>query len=133
MDEAGVPGRVLVLRVDPGSPSARARLPPIGHVDRPTAAEVAGAATSTSTTGLSAPAAAPEGTGWPTLVVARKFLIRTFGCQMNEHDSERLAGLLVADGLEPTDDVDEAPTSSCSTPAASGRTPTTSSTATSAI
>ena len=27
---------------------------------------------------------------------------------MNEHDSERLAGLLVADGLEPTDDVDEA-------------------------
>jgi tRNA-2-methylthio-N6-dimethylallyladenosine synthase len=27
---------------------------------------------------------------------------------MNEHDSERLAGLLVADGLEPTDDLDEA-------------------------
>jgi len=40
--------------------------------------------------------------------VARKFLIRTFGCQMNEHDSERLAGLLVADGLEATDDLDEA-------------------------
>jgi tRNA-2-methylthio-N6-dimethylallyladenosine synthase len=40
--------------------------------------------------------------------VARKFLIRTFGCQMNEHDSERLAGLLVADGLEPTEDLDEA-------------------------
>ena len=38
--------------------------------------------------------------------MARKFLIRTFGCQMNEHDSERLAGLLVADGLEPTDDVE---------------------------
>ena len=37
--------------------------------------------------------------------MARKFVIRTFGCQMNEHDSERLAGLLVADGLEPTDDV----------------------------
>ena len=27
---------------------------------------------------------------------------------MNEHDSERLAGLLVADGLEPTEDLDEA-------------------------
>ena len=32
---------------------------------------------------------------------ARSFVIRTFGCQMNEHDSERLAGLLVADGLVP--------------------------------
>lgn len=29
----------------------------------------------------------------------KTFSIRTFGCQMNEHDSERLAGLLVADGL----------------------------------
>ena len=38
----------------------------------------------------------------------RKFVIRTFGCQMNEHDSERLAGLLVADGLEPTDEVADA-------------------------
>jgi len=41
-------------------------------------------------------------------VAPRKFLIRTFGCQMNEHDSERLAGLLVADGLEPTDDLEDA-------------------------
>ena len=32
---------------------------------------------------------------------SRTFAIRTFGCQMNEHDSERLAGLLVADGLVP--------------------------------
>jgi len=40
--------------------------------------------------------------------MARKFLIRTFGCQMNEHDSERLAGLLTADGLEATDDLDQA-------------------------
>ena len=40
--------------------------------------------------------------------MTRKFLIRTFGCQMNEHDSERLAGQLVADGLEATDDLDEA-------------------------
>ena len=35
-------------------------------------------------------------------------MIRTFGCQMNEHDSERLAGLLMADGLEATDDVRQA-------------------------
>ena len=40
--------------------------------------------------------------------VTRTFHIRTFGCQMNEHDSERLAGLLIADGLEPTDDVEDA-------------------------
>jgi tRNA-2-methylthio-N6-dimethylallyladenosine synthase len=32
--------------------------------------------------------------------VARRFYIRTFGCQMNEHDSQRLAGLLAAEGLE---------------------------------
>jgi len=40
--------------------------------------------------------------------VPRKFLIRTFGCQMNEHDSERLAGLLVADGLEATTELEDA-------------------------
>jgi tRNA-2-methylthio-N6-dimethylallyladenosine synthase len=40
--------------------------------------------------------------------MSRKFMIRTFGCQMNEHDSERLAGLLVADGMQPTEDLDEA-------------------------
>jgi len=28
----------------------------------------------------------------------RSFVIRTFGCQMNEHDSERLAGQLLAEG-----------------------------------
>ena len=38
----------------------------------------------------------------------RKYLIRTYGCQMNEHDSERIAGLLDVDGMEPTDDLDEA-------------------------
>ncbi len=30
---------------------------------------------------------------------ARRFVVRTYGCQMNEHDSERIAGLLAADGL----------------------------------
>ena len=38
----------------------------------------------------------------------RRFYVRTFGCQMNEHDSERLAGLLVADGMEPTTSLDDA-------------------------
>ncbi len=38
----------------------------------------------------------------------RRFHIRTFGCQMNEHDSERIAGLLAADGMEHTDDVEQA-------------------------
>ncbi|MEX1004460.1 MAG: tRNA (N6-isopentenyl adenosine(37)-C2)-methylthiotransferase MiaB [Acidimicrobiia bacterium] len=33
------------------------------------------------------------------------FHIRTFGCQMNEHDSERIAGQLAADGMEWTDDL----------------------------
>jgi tRNA-2-methylthio-N6-dimethylallyladenosine synthase len=36
--------------------------------------------------------------------VARKYLIETFGCQMNYHDSERLAGLLEAEGYEATSD-----------------------------
>jgi tRNA-2-methylthio-N6-dimethylallyladenosine synthase len=40
--------------------------------------------------------------------VPRKFLIRTFGCQMNEHDSERIAGLLASEGMEATDDLDDA-------------------------
>jgi tRNA-2-methylthio-N6-dimethylallyladenosine synthase len=35
------------------------------------------------------------------VVTPKSFAIRTFGCQMNEHDSERLAGLMVADGLVP--------------------------------
>src|SRR5262245_24873617 len=38
-------------------------------------------------------------------VVARKYLIETFGCQMNFHDSERMAGLLEQAGYEATDDV----------------------------
>ena len=40
--------------------------------------------------------------------MSKTFIIRTFGCQMNEHDSERLAGMLVADGLRQTDDMREA-------------------------
>ena len=40
---------------------------------------------------------------WP-----RKYLIETYGCQMNVHDSERMAGLLEAAGFEPTDADDDA-------------------------
>ena len=36
------------------------------------------------------------------------YVVRTFGCQMNEHDSERIAGLLEADGLVAADDVENA-------------------------
>ena len=36
--------------------------------------------------------------------MARKYLIETFGCQMNVHDSERMAGFLDQAGYEPTTD-----------------------------
>ena len=35
--------------------------------------------------------------------MSRRFYVRTFGCQMNEHDSARVAALLEADGLEACD------------------------------
>jgi tRNA-2-methylthio-N6-dimethylallyladenosine synthase len=38
----------------------------------------------------------------------RRYFIRTFGCQMNEHDSERLAGILERDGLLAADSLDDA-------------------------
>jgi tRNA-2-methylthio-N6-dimethylallyladenosine synthase len=40
--------------------------------------------------------------------MAGKYLLRTFGCQMNAHDSERIAGLLEADGMVMTHDVEDA-------------------------
>jgi tRNA-2-methylthio-N6-dimethylallyladenosine synthase len=36
--------------------------------------------------------------------MSRKYLIETFGCQMNVHDSERMAGLLEQAGFEAADD-----------------------------
>ncbi|HEY3160148.1 MAG TPA: tRNA (N6-isopentenyl adenosine(37)-C2)-methylthiotransferase MiaB, partial [Vicinamibacterales bacterium] len=39
--------------------------------------------------------------------MAKKYLIETFGCQMNVHDSERMAGLLDQAGFEATtEDID---------------------------
>ncbi len=40
--------------------------------------------------------------------MARKYLIETFGCQMNVHDSERMAGLLEQAGYESTDNATDA-------------------------
>jgi tRNA-2-methylthio-N6-dimethylallyladenosine synthase len=34
---------------------------------------------------------------------ARTYIVRTFGCQMNDHDSERIKGLLETDGLQPVE------------------------------
>ena len=38
----------------------------------------------------------------------KKYHIITFGCQMNEHDSETIAGMLVQQGMEPVSDKKEA-------------------------
>jgi len=40
--------------------------------------------------------------------MAKKYLIETYGCQMNVHDSERMAGLLEQAGFEATDAADDA-------------------------
>src|SRR4051812_22655421 len=40
--------------------------------------------------------------------MSRKYLIETYGCQMNAHDPERMAGLLEQAGYEPTDDAADA-------------------------
>ena len=44
----------------------------------------------------------------PRTRVGQGYFIRTFGCQMNEHDSERIAGLLESDGMVAVDSADEA-------------------------
>ncbi|MDG1846769.1 MAG: MiaB/RimO family radical SAM methylthiotransferase [Acidimicrobiales bacterium] len=36
------------------------------------------------------------------------YIVQTFGCQMNEHDSERISGLLEESGLQRTSELDEA-------------------------
>ncbi|AXN40619.1 MULTISPECIES: tRNA (N6-isopentenyl adenosine(37)-C2)-methylthiotransferase MiaB [Peribacillus] len=38
----------------------------------------------------------------------KKFYIRTYGCQMNEHDTEVMAGIFTALGYQPTNTVDDA-------------------------
>ena len=34
-----------------------------------------------------------------------KYYIKTFGCQMNEHDSEIIAGILESAGYQPAEDL----------------------------
>ncbi|MBV6304700.1 tRNA (N6-isopentenyl adenosine(37)-C2)-methylthiotransferase MiaB [Candidimonas humi] len=54
-------------------------------------------------------ALAPNDAGSTTQSPARKLFIRTFGCQMNEYDSEKMADVLrEAQGLELTQDPEEA-------------------------
>jgi len=43
-----------------------------------------------------------------TLGVGKKYLIRTYGCQMNEHDTEMMKGMLEQMGFTETDDKREA-------------------------
>jgi tRNA-2-methylthio-N6-dimethylallyladenosine synthase len=44
----------------------------------------------------------------PSMSMEGTYLIRTFGCQMNEHDSERIGGLLASGGMTSTDDPSQA-------------------------
>jgi tRNA-2-methylthio-N6-dimethylallyladenosine synthase len=44
----------------------------------------------------------------PATRVGKSYFIRTMGCQMNEHDSERIAGLFEQDGMTPAAGFDEA-------------------------
>lgn len=53
------------------------------------------------------------GTGGATVVVPaaappRKVFIKTYGCQMNVYDSQRMGDALAGDGYEPTEAIDEA-------------------------
>lgn len=40
--------------------------------------------------------------------INKKYFLRTYGCQMNEHDSEKIMGLLESAGFENTDIIEEA-------------------------
>lgn len=44
----------------------------------------------------------------PATRSGKSYFIRTFGCQMNEHDSERIAGLFELDGMTTTDGYESA-------------------------
>ena len=42
------------------------------------------------------------------VLVDKKFYIKTYGCQMNEHDSENMRGILIELGMKPVADFEEA-------------------------
>ena len=50
----------------------------------------------------------PERVPCSTEMTAKTYELRTFGCQMNVHDSERMAGLLEQAGYEATGDAADA-------------------------
>ena len=41
-------------------------------------------------------------------LVGKKYFVRTYGCQMNEHDGEQIKGILSSTGLIETDNIEEA-------------------------
>ena len=47
----------------------------------------------------------------PTPLQNRTFHVITFGCQMNKHDSERIVGMLEAEGAQRVDSVGRVPKS----------------------
>src|SRR5215813_11261036 len=55
-----------------------------------------------------------EGARAPAIALAdpeshtRTFFLETFGCQMNEHDSEKVAGVLLSRGYQQVDSADTA-------------------------
>ena len=54
------------------------------------------------------PAAAPESDFMVTAPKRGTFYLQTFGCQMNEHDSEKVAGVLLSRGYRQVDSVEAA-------------------------
>jgi hypothetical protein len=44
----------------------------------------------------------------PSRPAAGTFYLETFGCQMNEHDSEKVAGVLLARGYRQVESIDGA-------------------------
>ncbi|HKZ20567.1 MAG TPA: tRNA (N6-isopentenyl adenosine(37)-C2)-methylthiotransferase MiaB [Acidimicrobiia bacterium] len=61
----------------------------------------------TTTVGVASPTRRSLSSRLPTRT-GKRYHIRTFGCQMNEHDSERIAGLLDLDGMTSTSDLEAA-------------------------
>ena len=43
----------------------------------------------------------------PSSLQNRTFHVITFGCQMNKHDSERIVGMLEAEGARRVDSIEE--------------------------
>src|SRR5712691_2769961 len=50
----------------------------------------------------------PAAVQQPAPEAGRTFYLETFGCQMNVHDSEKVAGLLVTRGYRPVENSEEA-------------------------